>query len=658
SLPLVVAARPSLLSRIPIPARRNRSASTAETSSDEAAPVVVAPPAAARTAPSALVRRWRRTLRSVGPGPGLLLMTAGLLPMAYAVGAARAAGSSGTSQALYVLGLLVVFVPGAVGVLMPHARTSTRVLLALGMAVLLQLTRLVLYPTRFMFHDELIHANVLRMLGDSGQLFSPNSLLPITSYYPGLEIATNGVQVLTGIGPHPAAVVILLASRLVIALALLLLVAHVTGSRRIGAAAVVVYACNPQMLFFNSQFSYQTLALPLAVFAVYLVASRRQGMRTSLVPGVLAVVAVSWTHHVTTALLIGVFVLWWALELVLRRGRSSSALPLGAMVVASAASFAVTLLNPGNTLFGYLGAIGESSVTAVERVLSGQQERKVFQNSAGVLTQPWERAAIIASIVLTLAVLVPALWRARTLVRGRVALVVLLLLVAVVYPVIPGGHLTVSTAEVGDRAAGFVFLGVAFVVGWWVWQHRARAWRTAVLSAGAAVVFIGSIVLGAGSVSAQLPGPFRVSDDARSIDADNLAAASWMAENLPANSVVLADRIGGLLAAADGGQYAVTHIGTGIDASRLLLDPEFGPKDVALVKQARIRYLVADRRDANGLPNQGVYLENGEFGGDNRTTPVPASALRKFSSVPGVDAIYDNGSVVIYDLGALEGDTR
>ncbi len=625
----------------------------------EAARVVAVPATGGPApAPSPSVRRWRRTLRVVGPGPGLLLMAAGLLPMAYAITDARTFGSSGTSQFLYVLGLLVVFVPGAIGVLLPHARTSTRVLLALAMALLLQLTRLVLYPTRFMFHDELIHANVLRMLGDSGQLFSPNSLLPITSYYPGLEIATNGVQELTGVAPHTAAVVILLAARLVLALALLLLVAHVTRSRRIGAAAVVVYACNPQMLFFNSQFSYQTLALPLAVLAVYLVASRRQGTRTSLFPGILAVVAVSFTHHVTSVLLIGVFVLWWALELVLRRGRSSRAGSLGAMVLASVAAFTVTLLNPGNTLFGYLTAIGESSVTAVERVLSGEQQRKVFQNSAGVLTQPWERVAIIASLVLTLAVLLPALWRARSLVRSRVALVVLLLLVAVIYPVIPGGHLTVSTAEVGDRAAGFVFIGVGFVVGWWIWQHRARAWRTALLSVGASVVFIGSVVLGAGSISAQLPGPFRVSDDARSIDADNLAAASWMAENLPADSVVFADRIGGLLAASDGGQYSVTHIATGVDASRLLLDPELTPQDVTVIKAARIRYLVADRRDAFGLPNQGVYIESGEFGGDNRTAPVPLGALRKFSSVPGVDAIYDNGSVVIYDLGALEGGTR
>lgn len=665
SVPLLLAARPGLLARVPAPARR-RGADGADRA-DGAATVMGVPadpndgttagtPAPRPTTPEpAWLRRGRRLAGRIGPGPALLLMCAGLLPMAYGVASAREVGTSGPAQGLYVLGLLVVFVPAAVGVLLPRARTSTRVLLALAMALLLQLTRLVLYPTRFMFHDELIHANVLRLLGDSGRLFTENSLLPVTSYYPGLEVATDAVQQLTGIAPHTAAVVVLLAARLVIALALLLLVAHLTGSRRAGAAAVVVYACNPQMLFFNSQFSYQTLALPLAVLTVYLVATRVQGIRTSLLPGALATVAVVVTHHVTAVLLISVFVVWWALELGLRRGRPNAGRSLATMVAVAVASFAVTLLNPGNSLVSYLTAIGDSSANALVKVLSGQQQRKVFQNSAGVLTQPWEQVLIIASLVLTLAVLVPALWRARTtLLRRRVAVVTLLVLVAVIYPIIPGGHLTVSTAEVGDRSAGFVFLGVAFVVAWWIWRTPVRWWRTAVLSAGAAVVFLGSIILGAGSVSTQLPGPFRVSDDARTVDADNLAAADWMAQNLPADSRVYADRVGALLAAADGHQYAVTHIGTDVDASRLLLDPQFTPEDVREIKAAGIRYLVADRRNAFGLPNQGVYIESGEYGGDDRTTPVPAEALRKFSSVPGVDVLYDNGSVVVYDLGALE----
>ena len=602
--------------------------------------------------------RWRRMLHLVGPGPTVLLMSAGLLPMSFAVAGSRGAGDSTQAQTLYVLGLLVIFVPAAIGVLMPRARTSTRVLLALAMALLLQLSRLVLYPTRFMFHDELIHANVLRLLGDTGRLFTENSLLPVTTYYPGLEIATNAVQSVTGASAHTSAVVILLGARLVLALGLLLLVTRVTGSTRIGAAAVVVYACNPQMLFFNSQFSYQTLALPLAVFTVYLVASRRQGARTSLLPGILATVAVTFTHHVTAALLIATFVGWWAIEVVRRRGRANASLSLALMSVTALGAFVVTLLIPGNTLLSYLGSIGESSVQAVTKVVSGEQQRKVFQNSAGVVTAPWEKVAIIASILLVLAVLVPALWRSRLILRARVSLVTLLVLLALLYPLIPGGHLTVSTAEVGDRSAGFVFIGVAFVVAWWIWQRRGSWWRTGLLATGASVVFIGSIVLGAGSISSQLPGPFRVSDDARSIDPDNLAAANWMAQNLTPGNVVYADRIGGLLAAADGNQFTVTHIGLGIDASRLLLDPEFTPKDVALIRSANIHYLVADRRDAFGLPNQGVYIESGEFGGENRTSPPPVSALRKFSSVPGVDAIYDNGSVVIYDLSGIKGDVR
>ena len=181
-----------------------------------------------------------------------------------------------------------------------------------------------------------------------------------------------------------------------------------------------------------------------------------------------------------------------------------------------------------------------------------------------------------------------------------------------------------------------------------------RSWRSWVLGAGVTVVFVGNVVLGAGSIVDQLPGPFRVSDDARSIDADNLAAADWMAAHLPTDSVVYGDRVGGLLAGAYGDQFSVTHVGTDVDASRLLLDPHFGREDVDLLRQAHIRYLVADRRDANGLPNQGVYIESGEFGSEDRVTPVPLAALRKFSSVPGVTAIYDNGSIVIYDLGALD----
>ena len=167
-----------------------------------------------------------------------------------------------------------------------------------------------------------------------------------------------------------------------------------------------------------------------------------------------------------------------------------------------------------------------------------------------------------------------------------------------------------------------------------------RRWRAWLLGVGATVVFIGSVVLGAGSISNQLPGPFRVSDDARSIDADNLAAADWMSRQ-PARAT--ASSTATASAACSPAPTATSspsrHVGTGIDASRLLLDPEFGDRGRRPDPRGRHPLPVADRRNANGLPNQGVYIETGEFG-ERRTapTPVPAAALRKFSSVPGVDA--------------------
>lgn len=610
-------------------------------------------PTASDTAPYG---RLRRVATLVGAGPALVLMTLGLLPIALAVTRSRdsGSGSSALDQGLYVFGLVVIFAPAAVGVLLPRVSTATRVVLAVAMMVLLQLTRWVVDPVRFVQHNELIHLNGLRQIEQSGALYNDNPLLPVTSFYPGLQVLADAVHDLTGLDNHVSGIVVLLATRVVLALSVLLVVGWVTRSARIGAAAVVVYACNPQMLVFNATFNYQSLALPLAALTVYLVLSRRRGSRFALVPAILALWAVIASHHLTPLLLIGAFLVWALVELVLRRGRPSSVGALMVMVAAGVVGFGVTLLNPGNPLLGYLGEIAASSTSAITQVAGGGESRELFQNSAGVQTAPWERYAILASLVITLVVLLVSVWRARVLLRAGNAIVVLLLAIALVFPVIPASHLTVATAEVGDRSAGFVFFGVGFVVAWWMWQRPMRRSRAWVLGLGASVVFVGSIVLGSGSITNQLPGPFRVSDDARTIDADNLAAADWMSENLPDDSVVYGDRVGGLLAAAYGDQYVVRHVSTRIDASRLLLDPEFGPEDVALVEESGIRYLVADRRNANGLPNQDVYIESGEFGEDGRTAPVPAAALRKFSSVPGVDAIYDNGSIVIYDLGALD----
>ncbi|GAA2001746.1 hypothetical protein JL107_01500 [Nakamurella flavida] len=604
-------------------------------------------------------------------GPVLVVMALGLLLMAVAAASSRTATATGLQQTLWVAGLAIIFVPACVRVLWPRTPHAEWLVLAIALPVLLQLSRLVISPDRFVFHDELIHANTLRQIDETHRLFSENPLLPVSGYYPGLEVVTDALHQTTGLSSFVAGTVVLVAARVILVLALIGLVTLLTGSRRAGAIASVVYVLNSQFLFFNSQYSYQTLALPLAVLTIYLFLTRRRGARTALVLPLAGVAAVALTHHVTAILLVGTFAVWVALAAILRSRKATGTAvddgrraddrrDIGGLLVmlgASVVTWLLTAVNPGSPIGSYLLAIVTSSSTDVASLAEGEQTKALFANTAGAGPAPWEQVLIIAAVLISAVALLAALLFGRSRLRRRDAFGVLITLLALLYPVVPGGHLTRATAEVGDRAAGFVFLGIAAVVGWWLihrrWTGRRSVIGTAVLTVAATITFLGNIVLGSGPTAQQLPGPYLISADARSVDADNLAAAEWMAANLPVESRVYGDRVGGLLAAAYGGQFTVRHVSTLIDASRLLLDPQLTDADFDLIKRAQLEYLIVDRRLANGLPNQQVYIENGEFEGQGRTTPVSPEALDKFTGVAGVQRIYDNGSIVIYDLREL-----
>lgn len=602
-------------------------------------------------------------------GPTVLLMSLGVLVMAVAANAGRDGSTSGWASAAWIGGLVLIFLPAALRVVLPGTGHVERMVLAVALPTVLQFSRLVLNPTQFAFHDEFIHANTLRQIDETAHLFSQNSLLPVSGYYPGLEVVTHAVHAATGLGMFASSVITLLLSRAVISLVIIALVTLVTGSRRAGAIGAVIYVANPQELFFNSQYSYQTLALPLAILAVYLFAVRRRGTRTALVLPVLTTAMVTFTHHLTAMLLVAAFAVWLVVDLLVdRRNRrrptpADPAAPAAGtrdrggllwMTLASAALSLLAAVNPGSPVRTYLESIVGSSTAGVTSLTEGSDSKALFADTAGTGPLWWEQILLVSAVALAMLamfVVLKFLWQRR---RTGTALAVIVGFLALLYPVIPAGHLTAATAEVGDRASGFVFVGIAAVLGWWLIRSRWKLRSLLAFTAAAVVLFLGNIVLGAGPTSGQLPGPYQISADARSVDAANTAAASWLVTGVPTDSVVYGDRTSGLLAAAIGGQSTVLHVSTGIDASRLLLDPNFTDKDVALIKQAHLAYLIVDTRLSTGLPHQAYYIESGEFGGDDRTGPVPAAALTKFATVPGVQRVYDNGALVIYDVRGLD----
>src|SRR5262249_40521287 len=148
----------------------------------------------------------------------------------------------------------------------------------------------------------------------SKHLFRANPILTISPLHPGLEIATNALSSLTGLSIFTSGIVLIGVTRLLFILALYLLFEFLIPSEQVAGLATLLYMSNPNFVFFDGMFAYESLALPLAVFVLFVVARRasatggqRMGLNLVVWLGLGAVVI---THHLTSFILVAFLLLW------------------------------------------------------------------------------------------------------------------------------------------------------------------------------------------------------------------------------------------------------------------------------------------------------------------------------------------------------------
>ena len=600
-------------------------------------------------------------------GPTIVMVALGVLGQAWLGYQGRTTG--GFSSVLWYITLCLIFVPPTALIMSGRITDRAKIWFALYMALALLATRFVLYPQQFAYHDELIHYRVLLSIEQTKHLFTPNSLLPDTADYPGMEIATAAVHQLTGLSLHAAGLVVLGAVRVVMTLALIRIIQMVTGSATAGCLAAVIYTTNPQYIFFNSQFSYQSVALPLCFFCVYVIAlSRNTRSPLSVVPGTAIILAVAATHHLTSLAL--AIVLWvWYLFTRINKRPVRQLLPLA---VASLVIVAAWTWLARSVIIPYLSEIANNSLSNITTVLHGTSSHKFFTDSAGDRSPAWQELLSLASVLLITLTLIPSVWLAITKHRLLSAGAMTLFAIASLYPIVPAGHLTDVTAEISDRASGFVFVGLGYIVAaWWLrndpFHRHAKTSRFTVrrrpwlLVTGLTVCFAGGAVL-SGPDWIYGPGSYLVSADNRSVDQLALQAAYWEGRNLPPGGRVFSNRVNGLLAGSYGNQHALTALGDKVDEgslSNLLLGPSSTAAvlvDARLACSLGVQYLVADQRLSESLPHLGIYIDNGEYQNEKGTSPSAplVSELTKFNYFPGAQRIFDNGAIRIYDLRHLQ----
>ncbi|MBY5748772.1 hypothetical protein [Rhizobium leguminosarum] len=613
---------------------------------------------------------------SLGMSPVFaFLCSCALVVAALAANASRL--GEGWAVPAFYCAIAAIFLPAAARIIHPGASRPERLALIVIVTSALFVVRVIRAPVAFIDHDEFLHWATVNDILEAGRLFLPNPLLPVSPLYPGLELITSALVNLSGLSVFAAAIIVLAVARMMLMCALFLLFEKITGSARIASIACLIYMGSSAFLLFDVHYSYESLAIPM--LAAVLLASESQRMERSdaagwptVVATMVLIVALAITHHLTSYFCMALLCSTAVME-CLRQGASSmqrrQAILLASIAVIAPVAWSKIVGNPtGSYILPVLaGGIHE----VAQLVSSSTSTRKLFVSDTGALAPAWQRYLTMAGVALICLGLLTGflrslvfngqlrnasiLWPPTRWRLWRSSLLQILVLVTLAYPVSIIFRLTRSGWEIGNRVGSLSFLGVAIVVAVAVaafWHGKSRGWlRATALAAAATTVLIAGVISSEGP-RILVPAGYEVSADSSSIEPMGISAASWTREWLGRGQHFATDRINRLLLSTYGRQQVSTTLESGRDTGMAITAADLGPMERKLLIDSGVGFVMVDLRMTTGLPGVGVYFDGGAQD-RNHTVPLQSSSLLKFNSEPDVDRTFDNGFMVIFDVGRL-----
>ena len=578
--------------------------------------------------------------------------SSGLFLVALAAEAGRV--SSTWAETLFWLGLVVLFVPVSIRLISPKPVRQERLALLVMLGIELYLIRYLEQPLAFSFNDEFLQWRTAQTIAMSGHLFLPSPLLPISPFYPGLQIVTNALTNVTGLSIFASGMIVINTAGIVFVLSLFLFYEYISGSALVAGIAMMLYMAKPTF-FSDTLYHYEDLAMPLMAFVLYAVVQRSSsskayhlGLTVAIWLGLAAVVV---THHVTSFMLDLMLIVWTMVFLILKRrtlnpknrGQEIQGNPGGTALLAIVLT-SLWLLYTGAQAVGYLYPTYSSTVSQFLQILAGERETRQFFHDAGGFVEPlWERIAAFAAVALIMLGLPFGLFQIWRRYRAN-ATALMLAIAAFIYPVSQLMRLTSSGVNLGGRLQPYVFGAIALVLAVGIthfWIARAPNWMYRLPLVGLlAIIFIGGWVTGTSPLWNRLPGSYLPYSDQRSIQPESIMAAKWAYSYLGPGHRVIGDQVNTILMATYGGQWVVTPSNDQILVSSIYISPTFDHDVVSTLQQGDVQYIVVDRR-LIGV-DQTDYSE-----------PLDAAMLAKFDEVQNVNRVFDSGNIILYDVKAI-----
>ena len=620
--------------------------------------------ARARVSASEADREYETSKSGLGLVPNITLAASlGVLLVSIAEQLSRLGLVDG--QVVFWLGLVVIVAPILARQLTSSPSRAERVGLLLLLGVALYLVKVASNPQAFTFSDELTHTYNVEAILQTGHLFHPNPLVDVTALYPGLASVGAALTSLTGLSVFQAGVAVAAVARLITMLAVFLVLEQVSESARLGGIAATLYAGHPNFLFYSAEFSYETLALPLAGLVV-LAALRRASLPSGAthvgwtLTGLLAVASVTITHHLTSYALAASLCAATLVGVAIRHRIPSRAIPwdLALAAVAGVVVWFATVANPTSTYLG--GVLGPAAQQGLALLFAGQPGRQLFQSAVGAGSPLWQQLVVYASVLCVAAGLAHGLWRLpRKYVRSPIGAVVVL--AAALYLPVQALRLTQAGWETANRSSEFLFLGTAFVLAIAASDLVGRA-RAALRPGPTLLAAIGVLIVLGGAMTGwpyalQIPPPYLVvAADGQSIEPEDVSLARWVRTALGPDNVMTTDPSNALMMGAYGFQRPFTGQAYGVQS--MLLAPYVDATSLDVLRTLKARYVVMDRRVRSWDHSLGFYPPGGSGPLSAPSPLLDPAIVDKFDALAGVNRIADTGSVVVYDMGALDDALR
>jgi hypothetical protein len=590
----------------------------------------------------------------------------GMVIVAYGYSAARY--DQPEALGAYWIGIAFIMLTTTWRLAQPGLTRRERMLIVLALGMALYYVKVMQHPTRFAYHDEHAHWRSALDITRTGRLFNPNPLLPVTPLYPGLAVATSAIAQMTGLDLHVASIVLISATRVVMMLGLFHLFESVTRSERAAGLACALYAANPNFLYFDSQFAYETLALPMAIMLVYAVMRSQTDRNVVNAPSLMVIAALALvsnavTHHFTSYLTIATLAGWSVLSLLMRKNRGNRPAVILYIALAALLFNLIWLLYVANFTLTYLYFVFQS---AFEGLVSAAQSagggggstRRPFEVEEGGTSAPlYQRLLGFASAGLSVIGIPFALWEVLRRHRKR-AIAVFMAAAMCLQPFMYLLRLTSSSAgwEVSNRSSEFIFLGLAPLVALAAVNLRFPRWidwlKNLMIPPAVATLMIGGIIVGTPTWTL-LPWPYHAGSDQRSVEPHGIAAARWSQEFLGTGRRVVTDRVNGLL----WGTYGLQdNVRGSVVLHGIILSPVFDDYGRSLMRDTGTELLILDHRFTRQTPLFGNYYSEVEKKLFRNPYPLPLSTLLKFDSIADANRIFDSGDIVVYDVKRLAGE--